>query len=481
MKEGGCVLIPVCLFLVSVSYGEGVTEAMMGAAKRQGKDTSQYNPREQEAHLQRIKAQMISSMTRSFKNRYLRPDQLTLISPSLADQLAPSSTVHSEQRKNIVAFFRALALCHTALADRQDASDPFMLDYKAQSPDEAALVSAARDVGAVFISKNNTTVDIEVMGQPERYTPLRVLEFNSTRKRMSVIVREPDGRILMICKGADSVIYQRLRADHPQELQESTQRDLEDFANAGLRTLCIAYRYLDEGEFTDWARVYDEAAASLTDRDEAIDQAAEEIEHDLTLLGATALEDKLQVGVPDAIEMLHKAGIKLWILTGDKLQTAIEIGFSCNLLSSEMEIMIISADHEQGTRAQIEAACNKIASAGRPVVVEEPVKGKSGMKKKRQSKLDIERTENAPAAGFAVVIDGETLRYALDPSLKPLFLALTTQCETVVCCRVSPAQKALTVKLVKEGKDAMTLAIGDGESRSRKAKVDCHFSSPIHC
>ncbi len=191
---------------------------------------------------------------------------------------------------------------------------------------------------------------------------------------MSTIVREPDGRILMITKGADSVIYQRLRRDHPEELKQATFRDLEAFANAGLRTLCIAYRYLDETEYVEWARIHDEASASLTDRDDAIDEANEKIEVDLTLLGATALEDKLQVGVPEAIETLHRAGIKLWILTGDKLQTAIEIGFSCNLLTSDMEIMIISADHETGTRAQLEAACNKIAAAGRPVVVEEPAK-----------------------------------------------------------------------------------------------------------
>ncbi len=299
-----------------------------------------------------------------------------------------------------------------------------------------------------------------MLGQPEQYTPLKVLEFNSTRKRMSVIIREADGRILMITKGADSVIYQRLRADHPEQLKQSTFHDLETFANAGLRTLCIAYRYLDEAEYMEWARIHDEASASLTDRDEAIDEANEKIEVNLTLLGATALEDKLQVGVPEAIETLHRAGIKLWILTGDKLQTAIEIGFSCNLLTSDMEIMIISADHETGTRAQLEAACNKIAAAGRPVVVEEPAARKGG--KTRKNRLTVERTEQAPKDGFAVVIDGETLRYALDSNLRPLFLALTTQCEAVVCCRVSPAQKALTVKLVKDGKNAMTLAIGDG-------------------
>ncbi|KAN0065197.1 phospholipid transporting ATPase [Thecaphora frezii] len=440
-----------------VSYGEGITEAMIGAMKREGKDVSGFSAERQEAELDEAREKMVQIMSKAFKNRYLRPDQVTLISPPLAEVLA--SNHQNPQRKDVVTFFRALALCHTALTDRPDGSNPFLVDYKAESPDEAALVSAARDAGAVFIGKNNTNIDIEVVGQPERYTPLKVLEFNSTRKRMSVIVREPDGKILMITKGADSIIYQRLRADHPEELKQSTQKHLEEFANAGLRTLCIAYRYLDEREYADWARIHDEAAASLTDRDEAIDAANEQIEVNLTLLGATALEDKLQVGVPEAIATLHRAGIKLWILTGDKLQTAIEIGFSCNLLSSNMEIMIISADHEAGTRAQIEAACNKIAAAGRPVVYEEPA---GPGRKAKKTKLDMKPTEAAPKDGFAVVIDGETLRYALDDKLKPLFLALTTQCEAVVCCRVSPAQKALTVKLVKDGKNAMTLAIGDG-------------------
>lgn len=442
-----------------VQYGEGVTEAMLGAMKREGKDISGYSTEAQEANLMEQKEEMVNKLNRTFKNRYIRQDQLTLISPDLADAIASTSTI--EQRRNIVTFFRALALCHTALADRTDSGDPFCLEYKAQSPDEAALVSAARDVGAVFLNKNNQTIDIEVLGKPERLTPLNVLEFNSTRKRMSVIVRDSDGRILLLCKGADSVIYQRLTKHHPSALKEKTQKDLEDFANAGLRTLCVAYKYLEEAEYLEWSRVYDEAAASLTDREDNIDEACEKIETDLTLIGATALEDKLQVGVPEAIEKLHHAGIKIWVLTGDKLQTAIEIGFSCNLLSSDMETMIISADHEQGARAQLEAACNKIAASGRPVVVR-PQNRNVFKRREGEKHFDGRGTDQTDKSGFAVVVDGETLKFCLDKSLKPLFLALTTQCETVVCCRVSPAQKALTVRLVKEGIKAMTLSIGDG-------------------
>ena len=154
------------------------------------------------------------------------------------------------------------------------------------------------------------------MGQPERYIPLQMLEFNSTRKRMSVIVRNPQGQLVLYCKGADSVIYARLAADHDPELKAATARDMEAFANGGLRTLCIAHRILSEQEYMDWVRVYEAATNAIADRDEEIDKANEQIEHSLTILGATALEDKLQEGVPEAIETLHKAGIKLWILTG---------------------------------------------------------------------------------------------------------------------------------------------------------------------
>lgn len=277
---------------------------------------------------------------------------------------------------------------------------------------------------------------------------------------MSVIARNPQGRIVLYCKGADSVIYERLAADQDPALKVQTSKDMETFANSGLRTLCIAYRYLEEQEYLEWSTIYDAATNSVNDREEAIDRANERIEHSLHILGATALEDKLQEGVPEAIETLHQAGIKLWILTGDKVQTAIEIGFSCNLLKSDMDIMILQADSLDGARSKIEAGCNKIASVLGPPSIDPRSRG---------------FVPGAQAA-FAVVIDGETLGYALRPELKAMFLNLATQCETVVCCRVSPAQKALVVKLVKEGRNAMTLSIGDGANdvaMIQEANIGC--------
>ncbi|KAJ3992228.1 phospholipid-transporting ATPase 1 [Lentinula boryana] len=440
-----------------IIYGEGITEAQRGAATRDG-NTDMLSPEEITEKLMSLKQQMISFMERTFKNRYLQPEKLTLVAPKLAQDLADRQ---NSQRAHIIAFFRALAVCHTVLSDKPDPDrDPYHLEYKAESPDEAALVAAARDVGFPFIYKGKDAVDIEVMGQKERYEVLKVLEFNSTRKRMSVVVRNPDGKLVLYTKGADSVIYARLAANHDSRLKEQTNKDMEVFANGGLRTLCIAYRMVEEEEYLPWSRTYDAATNALENRDEEIEKANELIEHSLQILGATALEDKLQEGVPEAIETLHRAGIKLWILTGDKLQTAIEIGYSCNLLKKEMDVMILSADSAEAARAQIEAGLNKIASVLGP-----------------PSRTTQERGFTPGAqASFAVVIDGDTLRHALTPQLKPLFLNLGTQCETVVCCRVSPAQKALTVKLVKEGRNAMTLSIGDGANdvaMIQEANIGC--------
>ncbi|KAK0451302.1 uncharacterized protein EV420DRAFT_1560180 [Desarmillaria tabescens] len=440
-----------------VTYGEGVTEAQRGAATREGNADS-LDPGGLAEKLAALKQQMLSVMERTFKNRYLQPEKLTLVSPKLAQDLADRS---SEQRGHLIAFFRALALCHTVLSDKPEPQElPYHLEYKAESPDEAALVAAARDVGFPFVKKSKDTFDIEVIGQSEKYTLLKVLEFNSTRKRMSAVFRCPDGRLILYCKGADSVIYARLAKDIDPVLKEQTSKDMEMFANNGLRTLCIAYRWLTEEEYLTWSRTYDAATNAIENRDEEIDKANELIEHSLEILGATALEDKLQEGVPEAIETLHQAGIKLWILTGDKLQTAIEIGYSCNLLKNDMDLMILSADSYEQARSQIEAGLNKIASVLGPPSFDPRKRGFFPGSK----------------ASFAVVIDGDTLRHALTPELKPLFLNLGTQCETVVCCRVSPAQKALTVKLVKEGRKAMTLSIGDGANdvaMIQEANIGC--------
>jgi phospholipid-translocating ATPase len=228
-------------------------------------------------------------------------------------------------------YWTTLALCHTVLAGVDPKTR--MLEYKAQSPDEAALVQAAADVGFEFRGRDR---DVLLMRTPFAREPLRfrllnILEFTSARKRMSVIVRqlgendEPGNNpILLLCKGADNVIFERL-AEGGEELKTVTGDQLDLFAREGLRTLTLAHRVIPDDEYNSWIERYWNALASVEDRDTEIERVSDEVERQMLLLGATAIEDKLQDGVPEAIADLKKAGIKIWVLTGDKLETAVGV------------------------------------------------------------------------------------------------------------------------------------------------------------
>uniref|UniRef100_S4RDT0 Phospholipid-transporting ATPase n=1 Tax=Petromyzon marinus TaxID=7757 RepID=S4RDT0_PETMA len=211
-------------------------------------------------------------------------------------------------------FFRLLALCHTVMPEEKTEGE---LAYQAQSPDEGALVTAARNFDFVFRSRTPETITLHELGEPRTYQLLAILDFNNFRKRMSVIVRNAEGRLKLYCKGADSVIFERL---HPcnQQLVNITADHLSAFAGEGLRTLCLAYRDLDEASFEEWQERHHEANTSLQGREELLAAVYDEIEQNMMLLGATAIEDKLQEGVPETIAKLALANIKIWVLTGDK-------------------------------------------------------------------------------------------------------------------------------------------------------------------
>ncbi|ESO89585.1 hypothetical protein LOTGIDRAFT_124920, partial [Lottia gigantea] len=351
----------------------------------------------------------------------------------------------------VEAFFRNLALCHTVMPETKKDG---RLEYQAQSPDEGALVSAARNFGFVFKSRTPATITIEVHGQTEIYELLCILDFNNVRKRMSVILRK-DNKILLYCKGADSVIFERLDSSC-QELKDLTLNHLNDFAQTGLRTLCLAYKELDADVFEAWKKKQHAASTSMVNRDDKLDEVYEEIEKNLILIGATAIEDKLQDGVPETIANLAQAGIKIWVLTGDKQETAINIGYSCKLLTEEMEEpFIISSDSSEEVQKELQSALDEIKAL------------RSG---KHESGVVIAngRTNghvpnNTEECGeFAMVVNGHSLAYALKPELEGLFLELGLSCKAIICCRVTPLQKALVVDLIKQHKKSITLAIGDG-------------------
>ncbi|GAA5841978.1 hypothetical protein JCM11251_001433 [Rhodosporidiobolus azoricus] len=394
----------------------------------------------------------------------------------------------SRHAKNLYNFFCNLALCHTVLTSEEEDG---MLSYKAQSPDEAALVQAAADVGFVFLGRDKDILRIQTPHDQDvvEFQLLNVLEFTSARKRMSVVLRkvsegEGQGQLFLLAKGADNVIFERLAAGE-EDLKKRTDKHLEDFANEGLRTLCLAYKPLDEAAYEAWERKYHEATTLIDNREAEIERVSDVLEQQLILLGATAIEDRLQDGVPEAIADLKRAGIKIWVATGDKLETAIAIGKTCNLLSRDMNLIIIKGGaYEEPNSAyrQLRNALERffeVDDLADQLEHQPPDARPAGPRRSssfRQS-LNLHRTATGVSGvsdivgndngqrpgGYGLVIDGSSLRHAFEePYTKEILLELATRCKAVVCCRTSPLQKALIVRLVKDGLGSMCLAIGDG-------------------
>ncbi|NWY52345.1 AT8B5 ATPase, partial [Chionis minor] len=350
-------------------------------------------------------------------------------------------------------FFRLLSLCHTVMPEEKKEGN---LVYQAQSPDEGALVTAARNFGFVFRARTPETITVVEMGETKVYKLLAILDFNNVRKRMSVIVRSPEGELTLYCKGADTILYELLHSSC-DSLKEETTEHLNEFAGEALRTLVVAYKNLDEDYFQDWIRRHHEASTALEGREEKLSELYEEIEKDLMLLGATAIEDKLQDGVPQTIETLAKANIKIWVLTGDKQETAMNIGYSCNLLNDDMEDVFIIEGHTS------DDVLNELRNARKKMKPDSFLDSDEiNIQFEKSSKKPKIIPDEQANGVYGLVITGHSLAYALEGNLEVELVRTACLCKVVICCRVTPLQKAQVVELVKKYKKAVTLAIGDG-------------------
>jgi phospholipid-translocating P-type ATPase (flippase) len=399
------------------------------------------------------------------------------------------------------SFMLVLAVCHTVVMESLGDGGTA---YQAESPDEEALVSAAADLGFRFTGRGPGEVRLKVGGDDKAggeeltFQLLCTIAFTSTRKRMSVIVKTPDGKVLLLTKGADNIVGGRAKEFHSTD-SDAVDAHLRLFSEDGLRTLMLAVRELPESEFDAWFQGYQKAAASIQNRTEAIGAVADEIERDLVVVGTTAIEDKFQEGVPDTIADLLDGGIKVWVLTGDKMETAINIGYSCRLLSSRMTLLKLK---DTGDPATIRRHLKKLLNAldwlvererklgdtlGRRIMERMTQCARRGPGDFRSSwqageedvkilededlKVCFRPQNEAPhfkeltSDTVALVVDGPALAHVLgDPEYEAMFLRLSSICRSVVACRVSPAQKRLVVRLVKAGVKPMpiTLSIGDG-------------------
>ncbi|CAP30827.2 Protein CBR-TAT-1 [Caenorhabditis briggsae] len=328
--------------------------------------------------------------------------------------------------------FQMMAVCHTVVPENKDDGE---LIYQSSSPDEAALVRGAASQKVTFHTRQPQKVICNVFGTDETIEILDVIDFTSDRKRMSVIVRDQEGEIKLYTKGADTVIFERLVRGSEQSVDWCTDH-LEDYASFGYRTLCFAVRKLSDGEYEQWAPEYKKAILAIENRAKLLADAAEKLEKDMVLVGATAIEDKLQevrVGwVPETIQALMAADIRVWMLTGDKRETAINIAHSCALVHPNTELLIVDKTTYEETYQKLEQF-----SA-------------------RSQELEKQEKE------FAMVIDGKSLLHALTGEARKHFGDLALRCHAVVCCRMSPMQKAEVVEMVRKLAKHVVLAIGDG-------------------
>ncbi|XP_008105306.2 phospholipid-transporting ATPase VA isoform X1 [Anolis carolinensis] len=359
------------------------------------------------------------------------------------------------------------------------------LRYEAESPDEAALVYAARAYDCALVGRLPDQVSIELphLGRLN-FELLHILGFDSVRKRMSVIVRHPlTDKINVYTKGADSVIMDLLlpcssddsRGKHQKKIRSKTQNFLNLYAADGLRTLCIAKKVLSKEEYSCWLKSHIEAESSIDNREELLFQSATRIETDLHLLGATGIEDRLQDGVPETIANLRRAGLQIWVLTGDKQETAINIAYACKLLDHDEEIITLNADSLEMCATLLEQHLHCLESK----FLNETSEKSS---EKQTAKLTpVYLTSSLTHPRLGLVIDGRTLAYALDKGLEDKFLLLARRCRSVLCCRSTPIQKGMVVKLVRSKLKTMTLAIGDGAndvSMIQVADVGVGISGP---
>ncbi|CAG9563357.1 unnamed protein product [Danaus chrysippus] len=308
--------------------------------------------------------------------------------------------------------------------------------FEAESPDELALAEAALAYGYELRGRSVDEVELGIRGELSKMKVLRVQQFDSTRKCMSVALRTPTGQVVLYVKGADSIVLGALapmRAGSAEAAAlERTKSLLLEYSRAGLRTLVMAKRTMQPALWEEWLAGHTRASEIGEGREKRMRESLARLESALTLVGATGVEDRLQEDVPRTVRALLDAGIVVWVLTGDKPETAINIAYSAALFSQSDRLLHLMSRDKEHAESTIKSYLEGGAVEG--------------------------------GGGRALVVDGRTLTYILDrrSGLVAPFLSLARRCSAVLCCRATPLQKAYIVKAVKEELGVTTLAIGDG-------------------
>ncbi|XP_065121292.1 phospholipid-transporting ATPase IH-like isoform X1 [Paramisgurnus dabryanus] len=376
------------------------------------------------------------------------------------DMIDSSPGIDGKEREEL--FFRALCLCHTVQVKEEETVDGIKRGihqgkstsfYISSSPDEVALVEGMQRLGFTYLRLKDSHMELlNRDDEMERFELLEVLNFDSVRRRMSVIVKSSTGEYYLFCKGADSSIFPRVISGKVEQVKARVEHN----AVEGLRTLCVAYKKLSNEQYEEACRLLNDAKLALQDRDKKLSEVYDVIEKDFILLGATAVEDRLQDKAADTIESLHKAGMKVWVLTGDKMETAAATCYASKLFHRSTQILELTTK-----RTEEQSLHDVLFDLSRTVLRQH-----GSMSRDTFSGL------SGDCPDYGLIIDGATLSAVLKPSqdgtgnggnYKEIFLEICRNCSAVLCCRMAPLQKAQIVKLIKASKEhPITLAIGDG-------------------
>ena len=332
----------------------------------------------------------------------------------LADELSNNTEQPNAESDNIV-------ISNTNSSN----SDQYKVTFQASSPDEVAMVKFAWEMNMKLINRTDKLIELKnLAGYVERYEILAEFPFTSASKRMGIIVRSLEfGHIIFYLKGAENVIEQFCTEDKKPYIKENS----ETLACAGLRTLVFSQKILTQQTFDAWFKDYNAAKRVNNDtREKMVADSISKLEKDMEYLCVTGVEDLLQDNVAETIEILQMANIKIWMLTGDKVETAKCIAISTNLKKNKQKDFTIQNERsEEGIKERI-----------------------------KQCSLKADKST-------VLFIDGDSLGSAL-AHCEALFFELALKLPSVICCRCSPNQKALILEKVKKYIDKRTLAIGDG-------------------
>lgn len=371
---------------------------------------------------------------------------------SISKKILSNEEEDKRDKEALVNFFYLICLCHSVFPESTDKG----IVYQGSSPDDVALVQGAKQMGFEFVSKdfNDLIIKNHLTNEKLIWEQLYELPFDSDRKRMSVIVRNKQSKkVFLLSKGADNIMLSDNRISYNPLLYEEVDKAVNLFSKEGLRTLVMGMKICDADLFENWQTRFNEARKN----GKTLNPLYEEIEKELDFIGCSAVEDKLQDGVPETIHTLISCNIKFFVLTGDKQDTAIEIAKSCRLINENMQVIILSTDPD------------KVGERLREIVHELKLRFPYAemISSNDSNSIDIHSISDNMKENFendlSIVIDGATLDVILaQKDLARMFLLISIAAKSVICCRVSPKQKAKVVKLIKDNGPWITLSVGDG-------------------